>query len=366
MSRAVAVALLLGAATAHAHVVIQQPGLRQLMQAGTTTAIVEITSPLRLWSAPDGSDRQEYFTVRTVETVVGEAPPARFDVFPHGEGLPAWQPGDVALLFLEATASRPEMAGLATRFPYYTIQQAGQEWKLTGADGDAIRGAVLAYRALAAKPAAEGAPGLRELLLRSLRSGAQSLREDAIAELVRAKDAPGAFAGLFPGRADLTPFTALVAPDAGLPVTTRVALARILDGLHGFDADAAIRALTTEPLSAGERAQLVRVAGASQDPGISVWLASLLVEPDAALRREAAYALGHPWHAAHAQALATRLADPDSTVARAALRSLGAQESPEASAILRRVAGGDPGFLRQLAEAELRRATAGQQAPQAP
>jgi len=363
MSRRLAVALILAAGTARAHVVVQQPGLRQLVQSSTTTAIVEVASPIRMWSTPDGSDRQEYFTLRTVETIAGQAPPARFDAFPHAEGLPAWQPGDTVLIFLESTASRPEFARLAARFPYFTIQPPGQEWKLTAADGDAIRAAVVGYRDLAAKPTGQSAPALRGLLLRSLRSGSAPLRGDAMAELVRAKDARALFTALFASPADLAPFTALLAPDAGLPVTARVALARVLDGAHGFGANAAIRGFTAEPLTAAERVQLIRAAAATQDAGVSAWLASLLVAPDATLRREAAYALGHPWHAAHARALAERIADPDRGVARAALRSLGAMETPEASAILERIAAGDPGFLRQLAEAELRRTTAAQPPP---
>lgn len=356
MSRVVAAALLLlGAATARAHVIVQQPSLRQLLQSSTTTAIVEIASPLRTWTAPDGMDRQEYFSARTVETIAGETPPARFDVFPHGEGLPAWQEGDRALIFLDATARQPEFASLAARFPYFTIQQAGQEWRLVGTQGDAVRAAVIAYRDLSNQPASQAAPALRALLLRSLRSGAPALREDAIGELVRMRSVPGLEQAMFPARADLAPLTTLLAREAGLPVTSRVALARLLDGLHGFDAGPAIRTLTKEPLTGTERVQLVRAASATHDAGVSSWLAGLLASPDVTLRREAAYALGHPWHAAHVQALAARLADPDPSVARAALRSLAEIDSPESMAVLRRVAAGDPGFLRQLAEAELRR-----------
>lgn len=363
MSRRLAAVLLLAAGAARAHVVVQQPGLRQLLQSSATTAIVEVASPIRMWSAPDGSDRQEYFTLRTVETIAGEAPPARFDVFPHAEGLPGWQPGDTVLIFLESTASRPELSRLAARFPYFTIQPPGQEWKLAGADGEAIRSAVVGYRDLGAKTAAAAAPALRGLLLRSLRSGSAPLRDDAMSELVRARDAHALFMALFPDASDVAPFSALLARDAGLPVTTRVALARVLDGVHGFDANATIRGFTAEPLGTTERVQLVRAAAAAQDAGLSAWLASLLVAPDATLRREAAYALGRPWHAEHARALAERTSDPDPAVARAALRSLGAMESPEASAILQRIAAGDPGFLRQLAEAELRRGAAAQPGP---
>lgn len=363
MSRRAAAAALALAATwlpftigpARAHVVVQRPGLRHLLQTSAAAVVVEIASPLRMWEAPDGSDRQEFFTVRALETIAGAPPPSRFDVFPHGEGMPAWKQGDTALLFVERTASRPELAGLAARFPYFTVQEGGQEWKLGGAEGASVLAAARSYHTLASKPAAEAAAALRRLLLQGLRSGAPPLREDAMAELVRAQSVPGFFMTFFPGPADLAPFTALIEREAGLPLTTRVALARILGGVHGFDGPLAIRAMTEEPLSAEEKLQLVRIAGAEPDTEISAWLAGLLASPEPLLRREAAYALGRPWHAQQAGALARTLQDPDPGVARAAIRALGSIETPEATAMLQRVANGNESFQKHLAEAELRR-----------
>ncbi len=340
---------------ARAHVVVQRPGLRHLLQTSAAAVVVEVVSPLRMWEAPDGADRQEFFTVRALETIAGTPPPARFDVFPHGEGMPAWKQGDTALLFVERTASRPEFASLAARFPYFTVQESGQEWRLGGADGAAVLTAARSYHALSGKSATEAAPALRRLLLQGLRSGAPPLREDAMAELVRAQSVPGFFATFFPLPADLAPFTALIERKAGLPLTTRVALARILGGVHGFDAPGAVRTMTEEPLPAEEKLQLVRIAGAAPDAGISAWLAGLLASPEPLLRREAAYALGHPWHAQQAGALARTLQDPDPGVARAAIRALGSIETPEATAMLQRVANSGEGFQKQLAEAELRR-----------
>lgn len=346
-------ALLLGAGTSDAHVVVQRQGLRQLLQSSELAVMVEFVSPLRMWEAPDHSDRCEYFSVRAIETLRGTAPPGRFDVFPHGEGMPDFQEGDVALLFLERSAERPEFAGLAKRFPYFTIQERGQEWKLEGRDGDVVRAAAQKYRKLLGERTGQGTASLRQLLLENLRSGVTPLRQDALAELVRVQAVPG----FFPAAADLAPFTSLVQRDSGLPLTTRVAIARILDGSHGFDATAALRTLTQEPLSGEERLQLVRVVGAVPDPGLSAWLAAQLASPVPLERREAAYALAHPWHRGQLEALTRALGDPDPAVGRAALRAVGALESPEAAALLARIARGDDAFLRQLALAELRRAS---------
>ncbi len=353
MSRALAAVLLLAAGSAEAHVVIQQPSLRQLLQASDAVAVVEFVSPLRIWEASDGSDRQEYFTVRTVETLAGDPPPTRFDVFPHAEGMPRFSEGDAALLFARRTAEHPEFARLASRFPYYTLQQAGQEWKVSAPGGEAIRAAAAAYDEMRGGTAAESLPALRGLLLQSLRSGVAPLREDAIGELVRARNVPG----FFGSPQDAAAFTSLVARP-GLPVTTRVALARILDGVGGFRGDAVIASITQEPLGDAERVELIRAASSARDAAVTAWLVGLLGNPDPALRREAAYALGRPWHAGSAGALAEALGDPDPTVARAALRSLGGHATVESGTMLQRVAQNRTDFLGDLARAELRRIAA--------
>lgn len=349
---ALAFATALAPSAAVAHVVAQRAGLRQLLQSSEVAVVVEFASPLRMWSAPDGSDRQEYFTVRTLETLAGTPPPPRFDVFPHGEGMPAWREGERAILFLERTSRRPEFASLAARFPYFTLQESGQEWSLDGPAAAPVRSAARAYTDILAAPSGRVTARLRALLLRNLRSGVGPLREDAIAELVRAAEIPGFFAG----EKDVAPFSALLAREAGLPVTMRVALARLLDGHGGFAASGALRGLTAEPLTAEERVQLVRVLASTHDAFVSTWLAAGLGSPDATLRRESAYALAAPWHAAELAALTAALGDPDPTVARAALRAIGSLGSPSAAAVLEQVAVGENPALGRLARAELRRA----------
>ncbi len=240
--------------------------------------------------------------MRAVEAIAGDAPRAPFDVFPHAEGVPLYREGDIALLFLERTSRRPEFASLAGRFPFFTIQERGQEWKLMDRDAMAVRAAARAYQDLRSNRTADGRAALRTLLLRNLRSEVPALRADAVAELLRARGLPD----FFPGPEALAPFTALVGRESELPLTTRVALARTLDGVQGFDADAAVRAMTTETLDREERLALVRVAGNVRDPAVSLWLSRRLGSADATERREAAYALAHPWHAARWPVLSVR------------------------------------------------------------
>jgi HEAT repeat protein len=128
---------------------------------------------------------------------------------------------------------------------------------------------------------------------------------------------------------------------------------KLLEGAPGFDAPARLFALAKGPLGPGDRTTLIRVAGSVSDPGLSAWLADLLAAPDAAVRRDAVTALGHPWHRDHASAVAAATADPDPAVARAAVRALGGIGSSGARDALEKIASNE-GFLGVLAAAEVR------------
>jgi len=367
-----AAALLLLAAPAEAHVVLQRATLRQLLQTAERAAVVRFESPLRIWSAPDGSDRQDYFSVRVLEPlpVPGEPAPdtsARLDVFPHAEGMPDWQQGDVALLFLQRTDAHPELAALAPRFPWFTLQEPGQEWRLEGEAGAAVHAAALAWLELEATPREEAPARLRALLLDGLRSPSPELRADAFAELVRALPSDA----LFPDAEAVAPFARAGRPGGGLPFPLRLAVLRLLDGRHGFDGRAALRAVTAETLPPEARLQLVQVAGAAHDPGLGVWLAGQLqAAPDPRVRRAAAYALGRPEHDAAVPALLGAAWGADPAVARAAVSALAGIGSSGARAALARLAeagaegpgGGAPGSphaaVARLARAALRRPAA--------
>jgi hypothetical protein len=331
-------------------VVLERPTLRQYVLDSDAALAAEVVAPLALWRAPDGSDRQEYYALRPVEILAGAGPEGPFEVFPHGEGPPRWQPGERALVFLERTAGRPELAGLAVRFPWFTLQEPGEEWRLAGAEGEAILAQARALAELARTPAGATLPRLRALLHGALLAPALPLRADARAELIRLRGAPGFLASA----ADAAPFAAATA-EPRLPFAERVALARLLEYAPGFDAGRAFSALAREAREREAALALARGFATSTAPEVGVWLASLLAAPDPALRREAAAALGRGVHAAQVGPLARAAADPDERVARAALGALGAIGDPRARAALREVAGGAPPPRRDWAAAELRR-----------
>jgi HEAT repeat protein len=330
---------------AGAHVVYDRTTLRQLAASSELVLRVEIASPLRVWSAADGSDHQEYFSARVIEAVKGSSPGATLDFFSHAEGEPRWRPKDQALVFLDRAASRAEFAPLAERFPWFSIQGAGLEWSAPRGEEKEIVRAAHAWAELGPDAKIER---VRELVLKSLRSPSSALRADALSELVRVREAPGFFAKA----TDVRPFAALTA-QGPLSFPQRVALVKLLESAPGFDAAARLRTLAQGPLPAADQATLIRVAGSVPDPKLSAWLAGLLAAPDATVRRDAVTALGRPWHAEHTPAVAAATADPDPAVARAAVRALGRIGSSGAQDALEKIATSE-GFLGVLAAAEVR------------
>jgi HEAT repeats len=333
-------------------VVVGRATLRQYVQHSRAAVAAEIASPLRLWEAPDGSQRQPIWRVRVLETLRGEALPESLDVFAHGEGLPRFDEGDRVLLFLERTAERPEFAALAERFPWFTGQEPGEEWRLdrdAGA-GDAVLAAARRWAAWTDAPREQQASGLRSLLLEEVTSPVPRLRDDGVSELMSLAGRADAF----PDAESLAPFVA-VARSTRLPLGPRLVLLDALGRNPAWDAGEAWHALVKEPHGAAELARLATAAGARSDPALSVWLRTLLAHPDAGVRRAAAAALGHPRHAGAEPSLAGAARDPDPCVARAAIRSLAALETAASRRALAALADGGHPERARWAKAALRR-----------
>jgi hypothetical protein len=279
--------LILVSDRAGAHVLFDRTTLRQWTAEADAAVVAEFESGVQTWSAPDGSDRQEFFRVRVVEVLHGAIGEGTLDYFPHAEGFPRHHAGDRALLFLERTDAHPEFAPLASRFAWFSTQGAGQEWKLErGPEGAAVKEIALRLTAYRRDRPADPRAALRDLLLAELASGVPRLRGDALAELVRAREWPGFL------DAAATPAFAAWIDAVALSATQRLALIRVLEGAPGFDADAELRAMTREHLTGAERAQFVRVARTRDDPVLRAWLATLADDPRPDVRREAHAARG--------------------------------------------------------------------------
>jgi hypothetical protein len=283
------VALVTIATAARAHVVFDRGTLRQWTADSAAAAVVVFESDGQLWRADDGSDRQDFFRVRVETVLYGALAKGPLEFFPHAEGFPSFRAGERALLFLERTADRIEFTSLAPRFPWFSTQGAGQEWKIPPGEAG-VRILEVAQRLASHRTQRPADPGraLREVLLAELGSGVARLRRDAIAELITARSRPG-----FLDAESMRSFGAFA--DAGeLSVTERLALVRVLDGASGFDAAARLRAMTREPIEGPALTQLVRVAGASDDAVLRAWVATLASDARPEVQREARAALQRP------------------------------------------------------------------------
>jgi hypothetical protein len=343
--RIVACIAAFGCTRADAHVVYDRRTVRQWSQEAALIVVAQFRSGMQVWRAPDGSDAQEFFTVRVLERLRGQVADD-LDFFAHAEGEPRWRPGDIAVLFLERTGAHAGLARVAERFHYFSVQGAGHEWTLTPATRDEVVG-VVRYWTSAPQPIP--ADAMRAAVLRELTDADARLQADALAELAHAGCQPA----LFPDPTTVQPFANLLTADV-LGAPSRIALARALDGCPGFDAAAALRKLTELPLAPRERTALIRAAGMTDDPTLSAWLAALLTDPDLMVRREAAAALGHPRHAASVRALAAAAASSSAADALAAVRALAAIGTPEARAALTALTATAPPAIANSARAYLK------------
>jgi hypothetical protein len=355
-------ALAIAAAEGRAHVVFERPTLRAWARASNAIALAEIAAPVAVWTATDGSDHQEYFSARVLETIAGPALPTALDFFPHAEGLPRFHAGERVILFLERTAEHAGGAHLAARFPWFTLQGPGQEWRVgraseESAGGDPVIAALRAWLALRERPAPDA---IRAQLLRQLESNDPRLRDDALVELVRARHETGVLATAD----DVAPFARLTGGDpnpderSGLSVPQKVALARLLEDSPGFAIEPALLGLTRAPLDERGRAAVMRAAGQARSPALSLWLAAQLRDADPRVAREAATALGYPWHAAQVDALAAAARGGDADLARRAVLSLGAIGAQRARVVLAALAADPKRAAAPAARAELRRLAA--------
>jgi len=346
---------LLAAGQAAAHVVVGRSSLRQFLQHSASSLRVRFLGDAQVWVAPGGRDRQEVFRVRVLEHLAGEpAAPVGGELafFPHAEGFPAFRQGDEALLFLEPSSAAPEFAGLAEHLPWYSLQGAGEEWRLQGSDGKAIAAQARGWAAWLTRDE-PGVAELRRLLHRSLASGVSRLERDGLTELLRVRDLPG----LLEDEEAVAPFASLVRGE-GLPLRRRAALLRALEGRAGVAREEAWRELFAQAADPAEQLALVRLAGSSPAPAVREQLVELAGAGDGRVRAAAVRALA----GARDPALLTRLAeaagDPEARVARAAVEGLSAlQAHPAARGRLEELAAGE-GERARWARAALRRAAA--------
>jgi hypothetical protein len=339
---------------ASGHVVYERTSLRQWLQQSSAAAVVRIESGPEVWVSADGRQRRDFFGATRLEALRGTPTPERFDFVPHAEGLPGWNPGDRVLLFLERSNEHRERVGAAPRFEWMSTQNPRSAWAVPERDPESeevVRMARRWARWLDAPETdlAQRAVSLRGLILTELRSPSERLQIDALRELIRAQEQPA----LFPTADATAPFAQLAAT-RHLDVSHRATLGRLLSERPGFDASSHWKRLLADLDSDEERRAVIRKLADVDDPDVRAWMQSQLESPNAALRSEAAHALGRLGPERPIAALAKAAADPDDKVARAAIRALGSGPEPEARAALETLAAREDARA-DWAKAELRR-----------
>ena len=312
------------AAPAAAHVVVGRRTLRSWTRDASVVVLAEVVEPVHAWASADGSERRDTVRLRVLETLRGDPGTGVLRVHPHAEGLPEWPAGARVLAFLEPSGGHASFAAIAGEVPWFTTQGPSDAWTISPDDAETLSLARTWTRA-----GSGATPDLvRRTLLAQLGARDRRLREDALLELVLARSD----SRLFPIARGVRPFARLAGSASPLQVPERLALAKALDGTPGFDAAAVPRSLVEAwpRLSERDRLALVRAAGQSRDPALSRWLASLLDDEaaDAVLRREAAAALGHPWHAAQVASLERATRSTDAVLARRAAAALAGAKRP--------------------------------------
>ena len=304
--------------------------------------LARVLAPLRAWSAPDGSDHQEYFSAEVLERIDGDPGGKQIDVFAHAEGEPRLRTGDHVVLFLDETAERAEFATLAVRFPHFTTQGAGQEWRFDP-DDPTMPDLVRRWRALAGKND-EGAR--MRLLVEQLQDGNPRLASDAITELVGMRARSG-FASDPEARATLVGMSR----DQERKLQHRLVLIRLLDGSENYSAADELLKIAATDLQAPERVAVLRSSARIGDPRVTKWIGTQIDSSEDMVRIAAlASAAGRPDLLLRIEATA---AQAQRQIARAAVRALAADPSAESTAALGRIATGG-GSAASLAEAEMR------------
>ncbi len=334
------------AAPAAAHIVFDRRTLPQWIARSRLVLVAEVRTPLLIWSAADGSDHQEYFSVRVIEALAGDSPAPQLDVFAHAEGEPRLRVGQSMLLFLERTAEHAEFAHLASRFPYFTTQGAGQEWSFASGDRT-VPELARAWREVLRRGGSY--TDRLALIVRQLETADPRLRADALRQLVHLRGTQD-LAVDRSGRQRLAAMT----ETADLSVSQRLGLIKTLDGVGDFSTPSALLKMARSELTAAERLAVIRACRGVDDAALAAWLGEQLRSIDVDVTIAALAAVASPYHSMLVEPIAVLAGDLRPPVARAAVRSLAAIGTARATAHLRRVAAGHSDAAK-LAAAELRR-----------
>jgi len=352
---AFAVATLLAAGAARAHVVYGTDTLRGLVLQSDLVARVRTLDPGAQGSGasvPDapGLDAAlgEPIVIAEVLELIKGAPaptpspgPLRF--VQHGHGVPIYAKDQETVIFLQKLERTRELSALAGKVDWVSIQEGN------ALPGDPrLLAALRAYAALEKLPLAQQPQGLRQITVKLLASTDPMLASSAMRDVALLRDAPILTAEDLPA---LEP----IVWNSATPMGVRVALlselerrklvpgpprwVKLLRETRGTDQIAAVRALAAHPSAA-----------------VTHELVTLLASPDPLLVSAATISLGVPGNEKAVEPLGKLLASSNERVRMAAIRGLGRIGTPAAQASLAQAAASHPDpATRRRAGAEVAR-----------
>jgi len=335
---AFAVAAVLLAGGARAHVVFGTETLRGLVQQSDLVARVRIVSP--------GSDlalEEPIVVAEPLDVFKGPAAPGQLRFVQHGHGVPLYQKDQEVALFLQRIGRSRELGSLAGSVEWVSIQE-GEAWECDASLVAALR----AYAALEKLPPAQQPAGLRQITVKLLASPDPRLASSAVRDVAVAGDAP------IVTEEDLPALEKVLWSSTTL-IGVRVALlaelerrklapgppswVKLLRETHGADQIAVVRALAAHPSAA-----------------VTHQLVALLASPDLQLVSAAAIALGVPGNEPAVEPLGKLLGSREARVRMGAIRGLGRIGTPSAQAVLAKAAASHPdAATRRRAGAEVAR-----------
>lgn len=320
----VAVAALLIAGPAQAHVVYGTATFFQLVQEADLVLHARVTDAHGTWPPHDPASRRSVVSVAVLETLKGPPQVGSITFVPQGHGVATYADGDDVVVFLQRIARSRELAGTAVaEHVGWISRQESVDRLVLGAGGDAFLAALRAYAAVDAQATAEARlTALRRVTVKLLTSREPRLAVSAVRDLALAADAPLVTV------ADVPVLTPMLDDDR-IVIGVRIGLlaelerrrlvqapqhwARLIDGTSGRERLSVIRASAAHP-SAAVTASLLRVLDGS----------------DSEAAAAAAVSLGTPSNESAVQPLAAALARGEPALRQAAIRGLGRIQTPSA------------------------------------
>lgn len=321
---AVAVATVLAAGAARAHVVYGTTTLRGLVLESDLVARVRIVDP------GVGLPGEEPIVVaEPLEVIKGSPVDGRLRFVQHGHGVPLHQKGQEVALFLQRIERSRELGSLARRVDWVSIQEGAA---LAGGAGPVA--ALRAYAALEKVPPGQQPQALRRVTVELLASPDPTLASSAVRDVALARDAPIVTAE------DLPALERIVASES-TPIGVRVSLLAELERRGLVEGPAQWAKLLRET-QGSDRIGAVRAAGAHPSAPVTRELVGLLASEDPLLVSAAAISLGAPGNDPAVEPLARLLASGEERVRMAAVRGLERIGTPDARARLAQASASHP------------------------